>query len=40
VPAPARGVASARVREVRGNVGSVVLAQVRETIAVIIDLSG
>jgi len=28
------------VREVRGNVGSVVLAQVRETIAVIIDLSG
>jgi hypothetical protein len=27
-------------REVRGNVGSVVLAQVRETIAVIIDLPG
>ena len=35
-----RAVSPARVREVRGNVGSVVLAQVRETIAVIIDLSG
>lgn len=35
-----RAVSPARVREVRGNVGSVVLAQVRETIAVIIDLPG
>ena len=35
-----RAVSPARVREVRGNVGSVVLARVRETIAVIIDLSG
>ena len=33
-----RAVSPGRVREVRGNVGSLVLAQVRETIAVIIDL--
>lgn len=35
-----RAVSPRRVGEVRGNVGGVVLAQVRETIAVIIDLPG
>ncbi|HEX6424876.1 MAG TPA: type II toxin-antitoxin system PemK/MazF family toxin [Acidimicrobiales bacterium] len=35
-----RAVSPRRVRQVRGNVGGVVLAQVRETIAVIIDLPG
>lgn len=33
-----RAVSSARIGEVRGNVGSTVLNQVRETIAVILDL--
>ena len=34
-----RAVATSRIAEVRGNVGHAVLAQVRDTIAVILDLS-
>ncbi|MGI8754316.1 MAG: type II toxin-antitoxin system PemK/MazF family toxin [Acidimicrobiales bacterium] len=34
-----RAVAPTRIGEVRGNVGGVALAQVRETIAVLLDLS-
>ena len=35
-----RSVATTRIRERRGNVGPVVLGEVRETLALLIDLSG
>ena len=35
-----RAVSSGRISDVRGNVGALVLAQVRETIAVLLDLPG